>query len=161
MNKFTPLVKGIITGILMVLFTLLLYYTKQSADTPLQFLSYGIYAGGIIWTLVSYSRSVTFTGKFAELFGQGFRCFIMVTLIMVVFTAVFIMIHPEFAEEAASYYKEDLLKKGNKTPAEIEEMIREVKKHYTTSVVSITIFRYLIVGAIFSAAGSGILMKRK
>ena len=158
MKKFTPLIIGLITGVLMVILTLGLFYSKQPANTPLQFLAYPIYAGGIMWTLISYSRSADFTGKFSGLFGQGFRCFIMVTLIMVVFTGVFSMMHPEFAVEAATYYRESLLKDHNKTPAEIEEL---VKKQYTTGVVSITIFRYLIIGALFTAAGSGILMKRK
>ena len=161
MNKMTPLIKGVITGVLMVILTLLLFYSKQPANTPLQFLAYPIYAGGIMWTLISYSRSPDFTGRFPGLFGRGFRCFIMVTLIMVVFTGVFSVMHPEFSEEAATYYRESLLKDHNKTPAEIEELVSGVKKQYTTGVVSITIFRYLIIGALFTAAGSGILMKRK
>jgi len=161
MNKYSPLLKGVITGVLMIILTLLLFYSKQPADTPLQFLSYTIYGGGIIWTIISYSHSPFHTGKFSELFGQGFRCFIMVTLIMVTFTAIFSMLHPEFAEEAAKYYKESLMKEHSKTPSEIEDMVRQVKKQYTTSVVSITIFRYLIIGVIFTAACSGIIIKRK
>ena len=54
-----------------------------------------------------------------------------------------------------------LLKDNNKTTAEIDELVRGVKKQYTTGIVSFTIFRYLIIGVIFTAAGSGILMKRK
>jgi len=161
MNKFTPLYKGIITGILMAAFTWLLYYTQLPPRSPLQFLAYALYAGGILWTLISYSRSPAFTAKFSELFGQGFRCFIIVTLIMVAFTTVFSLMHPEFAAEAANYYKEELIKEGNKTPNEIEEMIAGVKKQYTTSVVSVTIFRYLIVGALFTAAGAGLIILRR
>ncbi|MGK2862331.1 MAG: DUF4199 family protein, partial [Chitinophagaceae bacterium] len=111
--------------------------------------------------LISYSRSPSFTGKFTDLFGQGFRCFIVVTLIMVSFTAIFSMMHPEFAEDSARYYKEDLLKEGNKLPAEIDEIIARVKKQYTTSLVSLTIFGYLILGTAITAAGSALLMRRK
>lgn len=160
MNKLTPLVKGIITGIALVALTLVLYYSKAD-NSNLKYLIYIIYAIGIAWTLISYSRSASFTGKFVDSFGQGFRCFIIVTLIMVAFTAIFSMQHPEFAEESANYYKAELVNEGNKTPAEIEKLVAEAKKQYTTSVVSLTIFGYLITGAVITAVGSVFLMRRK
>ncbi|HZI52307.1 MAG TPA: DUF4199 domain-containing protein [Chitinophagaceae bacterium] len=161
MNQFTPLIKGIITGILMVCISLLVYYTNVPSDSGLHYSIYIIFAAGIMWTLFSFSRSDTFTGAFADLFGQGFRCFIVATLIMVAFTAIFSMLHPEFAVEAAQYYREDLVKKGDKTPAEIDKLVAASKKQYTTGIVYLTVFGYLITGAIITAAGSAFLMRRK
>jgi MFS family permease len=161
MNKFTPLVKGIITGILMVCISLLVHYTNVPADSGLHYSIYIIFAAGIMWTLISFSRSASFTGAFADLFGQGFRCFIVATLMMVAFTAIFSMLHPEFALESAQYYREDLVKKGDKTPAEIDELVARAKKQYTTGIVYLTVFGYLITGAIITAAGSAFLMRRK
>jgi len=161
MNKFTPLIKGIITGVVMVIVSLSLYYSKLPVESKLHYAIYILYAIGIMWTLISYSCSASFTGKFSDLFGQGFKCFIVVTLIMVAFTAIFSMLHPEFGEDSARYYKEDLIKEGNKTPLEIDEIIAKVKKQYTTGLVSLTIFGYLITGTIITAAGSALLMRRK
>jgi hypothetical protein len=161
MNKITPLVKGIITGALMVITTLSLYYAKLPAGSMLHYAIYILYAAGITWTLISYSKSPSYTGKFADLFGQGFRCFIVVVLIMVAFTAIFSIMHPEFAEEAAQYAKEDLVKKGGKTPAEIDELVAGTKKGYTTAIVYLTVFGYLITGGIVTAIGSALLMRRK
>ena len=161
MNKLTPLIKGIITGVMMVIVSLGLYYFKLPVESKLHYAIYLLYATGIVWTLIGYSRSASFTGKFADLFGQGFKCFIVVILMMVVFTAIFTMQHPEFAEEAATYYKEDLIKEGNKMPSEIEKLVADAKKQYTTGLVSLTIFGYLITGAIITAAGSALLMRRK
>ena len=161
MNKLTPLIKGIITGVVLVIVSLSLYYSKLPVESKLHYSIYILYAIGIVWTLISYSRSATFTGKFADLFGQGFKFFIVVAFIMVAFTAIFSMLHPEFAEDSARYYKEDLAKEGNKTPLEIDEIVAKVKKQYTTSLVSLTIFGYLITGTIITAAGSALLMRRK
>ncbi len=161
MNKLTSLIKGIITGVVLVIVSLSLYYSKLPVESKLHYSIYILYAIGIVWTLISYSRSATFTGKFADLFGQGFKCFIVVAFIMVAFTAIFSMLHPEFAEDSARYYKEDLVKEGNKTPLEIDEIVAKVKKQYTTSLVSLTIFGYLIFGTIITAAGSALLMRRK
>ena len=161
MKKITPLIKGIITGAVMIIVSLILYYSKIPVESNLHYTIYILYAAGIAWALISYSRSASYTGKFADIFGQGFRCFIVVALMMVAFTAIFSMQHPEFAEEAANYYKEDLIKEKNKTPEEIEQLVTAAKKQYTTGLVSLTIFGYLITGAVITAAGSAVLLMRR
>ena len=159
--KFTPLIKGVITGLLMVLSLLAIYYFKQTTNQKLQYVIYLIYAGGISWTLISYYRSGSFTGKFGDLFAQGFRCFIIVILIIVIFIVVVNLLHPEFATETAGYYKEDLVKKGNLTPGEIETRVAEFKKQYIVQLVYPAIFGYLIIGSILTAAGAGIILIRR
>lgn len=161
MKKLSPLVKGVITGGLMVVSSLALYYSKVPPGSALHYLIYLLYAAGIGWTLIDYSRSSSFTGKFADLFGQGFRCFIVIILIIVAFTAIFSMMHPEFAEEAANLYRQDLNKQKDKLPGDIDKMVSDAKKQYITGVVYFTIFGYLIIGALVNAAGSALLMRRK
>lgn len=163
MNTLTPLVKGMITGVTMAALTLGLYYADAPALPVFQILLYVIYAAGIAWTLLSYYRSTAYTGKFGDLFSQGFRCFIIVVLIMTAFTGIFSAVHPEFAEAESQRYKEYLLdtKKKDKTPAEINEMTVAYKKHYTTSLIYTSIFRYLIVGAFFTAVGAGLSLTRR
>ena len=162
-QKITPALKGLITGLLMLAVALFLYYTKQPFDSGLQYLVYIIYAAGIVWTLISYRKSVATNPKFGELFGQGFRCFIVVTLVMVAFTGFFSAAHPEFAKEAAQHYKEELLKekKGNRNPVEINEMVAKAEKQYTVQLISASIFGYLIIGAIVTAGCSALLIARK
>jgi hypothetical protein len=161
MLKTTPLIKGIITGVLMVATSMLLIYTNQPSDSTLQYVSYALYAGGIAWTLIDYSRSETYTGKFGDIFGQGFRCFIVIVLIVVAFIAIYTSMHPEIAEEAAKLYKADLIKEGNKTPAEIETLVANVKKQFLTANIMLAIFGTLITGTIFTAAGAGLLLIRR
>lgn len=161
MNKLTPLVKGIITGAVMVLTSLIFYYSNIPAGSGIHYIVYILFAAGIAWTLISYYRSASFTGKFADLFGQGFRCFIIIILIMAAFTAIFSILHPEFAEEAATYYKEELVKQGNTTPEDIDKLVVKAKKRYTTGIIYFTVFGYLIIGTIVTAAGSALLMRRK
>ena len=147
----------------MLLFTLSLFYSSQSVQSRFGYLSYALYGGGIIWTLLSYSRSPGYTGKFGDIFGQGFRCFIIVTLIMVAFTAIFSMSHPEFAEKDSELYRQYLIEQKDKTPSEIDEMVASNKKHYTTTLIYSAVFGYLILGTLFTAAGAGglLLMRRK
>ena len=162
--KLTPLIKGLITGAVMLAVTLALFYSKTKVGSPLHYSVFAIYAAGILWTALDYANSRDYTGKFSSIFGQCFRCFIVVTLVMVVFTGVFSKMHPEFAEEDAKRYKEYLVKEEkNKTPAEVAELVDKYKKTYTVKNISQATFGYLMTGALFTAAAGGLifLIKRK
>lgn len=158
---FTPALKGLLTGSLMIGLALAFFYGGLAADSPLQFLIYLVYGLGITWTIRSFRQSEKFTGLFWDNFNQGFRCFIVVTLLMVAFTALFSKLHPEFAEQTAKLYKEQLIKEAtSKTPAEIEAAVSSYKNGYTTMIVYSSIFGYLIIGAAVTAVLSA-LTRRK
>jgi energy-coupling factor transporter transmembrane protein EcfT len=159
--KISPAIKGLITAALMIAVFLGIYAAGKNADTKLQYLVYILYALGIAWTVVAYRQSAVFTGKFGDNFSQGFKCFIVVTLLIALFYGIFNYKHPEFAEETAAYYKEDLLKKNDKLPAEIETEVTKFKKQYTVRLVSASIFGYLIIGAGVTAILSALLTRRK
>ena len=89
LQKLNATKKGMLTGAVMILLSLLFYYSGQPFDSPLQYLIYAIYAGGIVWTISAYSKSADKTEKFSAYFLNAFKCFIVVTLIMVVFTFIF------------------------------------------------------------------------
>ncbi|MEI9909310.1 MAG: DUF4199 domain-containing protein [Bacteroidota bacterium] len=161
MNKITPLIKGLITGAVMTGINFLLIYTNRANNSGSTYIFYLLYAAGIAWTLIDYFRSANYKASFGSIFGQGFRCFIIVTLITVLFTGIYSSTHPEIAEEAAVNYRKELVKQGNKTPAQIDEEINSVKKNFVTGNVSLAIFGSLITGAIFTAVGAGLLLIRK
>jgi hypothetical protein len=160
-NPISPAIKGLITATMMISLVLIIYYGGKDADPRLQYLIYIIYVGGIIWTLLSYRRSPAFTGTFGGLFSQGFKCFIVVTLVIVLFTGIFSWMHPEFAKESALAYREQLINENkDKLPAEIEKETEEYQKQYTLKLVSVSIFGYLIIGAGVTALGSALLTRR-
>jgi Protein of unknown function (DUF4199) len=153
--------KGIIAGLIMIGLSLAIFYTGQPFDSPLQYVIYIVYAAGIIWTIYDFSRSEQNTNKFGAFFLQGFKCFIVITLLMVIFTFVFNKMHPEFKEDMAKAYNEELVKKGNSTPAEIADKIVKMKDYYLTMLISGAVFGYLLIGAVITASTSVLFLKRK
>ena len=158
MNKFTPLIKGLITGIAMVIIQLMLFKFKIPANSGWAYLVYGTYAAGIVWTLVSFSRTPEFTGKFGELFNQGFRCFIMIIVVLVIYVYAFRKSHPELIEESAQYYREQLVKEAKRTPQEIDELVAKAKESDVAGNIQLTIFASLIIGVFFTAATAADIM---
>jgi hypothetical protein len=159
--KISPALKGLITAAVMIAIFLLIYSQGKDADPRLQYAVYLAYGLGILWAIVAYRRSEKFTGKFGDNYNQGFRCFIVVTLMMALFYGVFNYFHPEFAEESALAYKEQMLKEKQKLPNEIDSEVATYKKQYTLKLVSGAIFGYLIIGAGVTAVISILSARRK
>lgn len=145
----------------MIVLSVLLFYFIPAHDSPINYLIYAIYTLGIVWTVYAFSKSESNTKKFSAFFLQAFKCFVIVTLLMVLFTFIFNKLHPEFRTEAAKNYKQELINLGNSTPAEIETSVAKMQDFYLTMVISRAIFGYLFFGAAVSAAVSLFFIKRK
>lgn len=158
--RISPALKGLITAVLMIAAFLVVFKTNKESG-GLQYIVYGFYGLGITWTLMAYRRSASFTGKFADLFSQGFRCFIVVTLSIALFYWIFNAMHPEFAEESAVSFKERLKLSKDIMPPDIESEVATFKKQYTLKLVSGAIFGYLIIGVGVTGAGAALLSRRK
>lgn len=153
--------KGLITGAVMIALSLLFYYSGQPFDSPWQYMIYAVYAGGIVWAIYGFSKTEENPNKFGAFFLQAFRCFIVVTLMMVVFTYVFNKMHPEFKDEMVKAYTKEMTEKGNNTPDEMAKNIEKAKDYYLTMLISGAVFGYLMIGATLSAVASLFFIKRK
>lgn len=160
MNQLTATIKGLITGIAMILVSVIIYYIKGNFENKLQYITYSIYVSGIVWTLITFSKLPGHSNKFGAYFSQAFKCFIVVTLLMVVFTAVFLLTQPQLKEEMAVIYKTELVKNGNYTLPEIAERVKLAKKSFFPSLVMGAVFGYLVIGAMVTAITAGFLIQK-
>ena len=159
--KITPALKGLITAAVMIGIFFIIYSMGKDADQRIQYFVYIAYILGIVWTVVAYSKSPAFIGKFGDIFGQGFRCFIVVTLLMALFYGIFNYAHPEFAEETSKAYREQLIDEKQTLSTDLESKVATFKKQYITRLVSGAVFTYLLFGAAVTAAASAFLIRRK
>lgn len=160
MNSLSATKKGLITGLLMILVSVVIFYIKGNFQNNLQYITYTVYVAGIVWTLYTFSKTDNNVNKFGTYFSQGFKCFIVVTLLMVLFTAGFLLLQPQLKEEMAVIYKADLLKTGNYTSREIEEKIMIAKKSFLPALLMGAVFGYLVIGAMVTAITTGFLMQK-
>ena len=161
LKNLTATKKGLLTGLVMIALAILFYYSKLSFDSPFQYVIYIAYTFGIVWALFDFARNGQHTNKFGEYFLQGFKCFVVVTLLMVLYTLAFNKLHPEFKDQMGEAYKKELISKGNKTPAEIETTVKQAKDYYIVMLVSGAIFAYLIIGVVVTLVTTLMLRSRK
>ena len=150
MKKLSPAIIGIITGAVMILISIGIFSAKGSFENKLQYFAYAVYILGIIWAVSKYNPPTEEQRKFKSYFNQAFKCYIVVTLLMVIFTFVFLKLNPQMKTEMATNYKAELEKGGNLTPAEIDARVQGAKDYYVTMLISVTSFGYLIIGSLIS-----------
>lgn len=158
--KLTPAIKGGITGLLMIVSSIIAFNSNLASNSPLHYTLYLFFGAGIIWTLLSYKKSPSYKGTFGEIFNQGFKCFIVAVLLMAIFTYTFDKMHPRFADEHSKALKENLIKENKKTLPEIEDEVKQYHKNHSLILVFYAIFGNLIIGAGVTAIASLTLTKR-
>jgi cbb3-type cytochrome oxidase subunit 3 len=126
-----------------------------------QFVLFGIYAVAIIWALLQFSKTVTATVKFKDYFQVGFKVFMVVTLLMVLYAFIFYMFNTEVRDSWIANNSQLLLKEGNHMPAEIEEQGKQLKKLFLPMMVGLNLFKYLIIGVLITVVTAGVLVSQK
>jgi uncharacterized membrane protein (DUF485 family) len=161
MKYILPRNKGLITGAVMIAVSILIYFAKGNFDGTLQYVVYSIYLAGIVWTLIDFKKNATTLPTFKEFFSQGFKCFIVVTLLMVVFTLIFILLHPELKEQMAANMQAEMSKSKDLVQSDIDARIVTAKKIFLPAFLMGAVFGYLIIGALVTVIGAGFLSQKK
>lgn len=161
MNNLSATYKGLITGIIMILISIGIFFYKGNFENKLQYITYFTYIAGILWTLISFKKSNGEIKTFKNYFTQGFKCFIVITFMMVVFTWVFLKLNPQLKEEMAQTYRLELSKSGNKTTQEIDTMVSNAKQYFITMFTSMAIFGYLLIGTLVTVIAAAFLSQQK
>jgi Protein of unknown function (DUF4199) len=154
--------KGLITGIVMIGLALLLYYVlKLPLNQKDQYALFTVYIAGIAWSLIAYKQSDATEKNFKSYFSTGFKTFIVVTLLMVLYTFIFFKFNTTYRDAGIAENNAMLLKEGNHTAAEIESNANQLKQIFMPVMMGIATFKYLILGALVTAIGSGYLSRKK
>ena len=154
--------KGLITGIVMIGLALFFFYVLNlPVNQKEQYALFTVYVAGIAWSLLSYKRTSDTDKKFKSYFATGFKTFIVVSLLMVLYTFIFFKFNTAYRDAGIAENNVLLLKEGNHTAAEIESNANQLKQIFMPVMVGITTFKYLILGALVTAIGSGFLSRKQ
>lgn len=162
LQQINPTRKGLVTGLLMIALSLLLFYVvKMPLNQKDQYILFSVYIAGIIWSLYAYKQAATDDTTFKNYFSTGFKTFIVATLLMVLYTFIFFTFNTAYREAGIAENNTLLLKEGNHTPAEIESNARQLRQIFMPVMIGITTFKYLILGALVTAVSAGFFSRRQ
>jgi hypothetical protein len=161
MNNLSATKKGLFTGLAMVASSIAIFFIKGNFQNNLQYITYCLYVAGILWTLMDFKKQDNGSAKFKDYFSQGFKCFIVVTLIMVIFTFIFLLLNPEMKEQMAVLMRADMIKTKTFTPAEIDDKVKSAKKFFVPALIMGAVFGYLLIGSVFTAIIAAFLSQKR
>lgn len=146
--KLTATYKGLITGAAMILLSIILFYgMKLPHDDPSQVFVILMYVAGIFWSLLSLHRSSDEL-SFKNYFSEGFKTFIVGTLLIVLFKGIFFKLNPQIMEAAIKETEMIVAKSGDKTPAEITANSEKLRSIFMPMTISLTTVTFLFFGAL-------------
>lgn len=160
-KTITPVsTKGVLIALLLIILALATFFLDLKKNSPIQWLSYVIFIGGIIWSITSYGKQINYNATFGNYFAHGFKVSALITAFMVIFIIVFIVLFPDFKEKAMDEARKAMAEKNNLTEEQINQALDISKKFFMVFAVGGTLLGYLIAGAIVSLIGAAVTKKQ-
>lgn len=156
----TPIsTKGITISLVLIVLALAFYFLDIKQGSPLQYISYAVFIGGIIWAILSYGKQMNYNVTFGNYFAHGFKVTALITAIMVIFIIVFVLLFPEMKEKAVDAARESMAKK-NLTAEQASAGLEMTRKFFMVFAIAGTLFMYLLIGCIVSLIGAAVAKKQ-
>jgi hypothetical protein len=156
---------GLITGVALILYTLLLYSTNNllRENFLLSLMNYLILIGGIVAGTRSYrDRALQGYITYSKALGYGVVMSIFTGIVLGIFTyLLYTMIDPGLMEKSMAMIQEEMLKQGIE-PGRVEsisKMQRQIRSPFMMLIGSVLTYAFL--GLIFSLVTSAFLQKNK
>jgi hypothetical protein len=154
----TPLTKGIVISLILIVLGLITYFLDMSDNKALQWVGYIIFIIAIIWSVNIYGKQIGHNATFGNYFSHGFKITALVTLIMIVFTFLFIYLFPDVKEKGMEAARKGMVEK-KMTEEQINQAMGFTQKFFMVFVIGAILVFYLFFGAVASLIGAGITKK--
>jgi cobalamin synthase len=152
---------GLITAAVMILASLFFYYVlKLPVNSNSQFIVWAIYVAGVIVSLLYFQKNSDEPKTLKNYFSQAFKCFIVITLLMAIYTFIFYKLNPQILETALTENNKLILAEGNRTPMEIAENEKKLRDIYIPMMLAVHTVKNLILGALTGIIGAAFLSNK-
>jgi MFS family permease len=159
-SKGLSMTYGLLTGVAMVVYSLVLHFTNVSMTSWMNYVVLAIFLVGVLLFCLAYGKSKDHNVTFGNVFKAGFRMVALTTLVMLAWAVIAILVFPEMKEKSLEATQQQLVKQ--KMSAEkIEETMTMTRNKYTLLTVMVVMFSNLFYGVVFSLIGAAITKKNK
>lgn len=159
----STMTSGAILGVVLVIFSLVIYMTNLTYVTGIGYISYLFIIGGIVLGIKNY-RDQEQQGfiSYSQALGAGMLTVMFASIIVAVFVyLLYSVIDPGLIEKGIEVARENMAKK-NLNDEQVELAINMTKKFMSPGfIVIFTILGYAILGLIFSLIAAAFMKKEK
>ncbi|MGX5816757.1 DUF4199 family protein [Chitinophaga lutea] len=109
---------------------------------------------------INFSKINDADVSFGEVFGNGFRTTAIITVVCIVFFAIFNLLVPEFKEQIIQAQLEAAAQKGANME-QMEQNMEMTRNYFMVFMIAGSLFMYVITGTLASLLGAAIAKKKK
>ena len=153
------IVAGAIISGLIIVYSVVLYFTGMQANQALGWVSYGILVGGVAYFVNAFGKANKNKLTFGNLFAYGFKVTAFTTVVFVIFMIIFNLVYPEFKEKIFEMTRQQLEQQGKLTEDQINTAVEMTKKIFIVGLIAGSIFLFALFGALGSLIGAAITKK--
>ena len=155
-----PPVKGLMISLLIIVFSMVIYFTGQIANQALSYFQYVILIGGIIWSCLSYAKQLNGNVTFGNVFAHGFKTTAVIIVIVTVYTVLAIkVLFPDMLNIVMQAAKENMRKQPNITDEQVDKGMSFMQSNFMTFAIAGTVLFFGIVGLVSSLIGAAVAKK--
>ena len=159
-KKQTHIAYGFITGIIMVIVSLILYLTGlMFKSNYMSMLSMVPFLIGIILNAMAYSKANEGFVTFGNVFGSCFKLSMIVAIVLVAWNIIALFALPEMKTKIMEIQREAYAK-SKMSDDQIEMTMNMMKKYWNVFAIGGVILSMLFWGALFSLIGGAIAQKK-
>ena len=159
-TKNTHIMYGFITGLAMVITTLIIHLAGMTFVKGMGYLAYIPFLVGIILNGTAFSKANDGYVTFKSVFGSCFKASMIIALCVLTWSVLSMFIFPNMKEEAMEFSRKEMAKNPQLTDDQIDMGINVARKYWNVLLISSAIFGSLFSGAIFSLIASGVATKK-
>ena len=159
-KPLTPASKGAIIALLLIILSLVIYFTNQYGNRNLRSIQFVIVFVGILLSSMYYAKQMNGGVTFGNVFAEGFKT----TAVIIVFLSIYTIISMKFvlpgmADKIIEAARMDAQSQGKATLDEFDKNVAVTKQFMVPITIGITILSIGITGALGALLGA-VLRKR-
>jgi hypothetical protein len=157
----SPVSKGVIITLLLIVFGLIIYFTNQMDNSAIQYIQYAILSVGIIWSCISYAKQLNGNVTFGNVFAHGFKTTAVIAALLAVYTFISVkFLFPDIVDKSMEIAKKKMESSGNNMSDEqIQQSLDMVRKFFIPFAIGAILVMFAIIGAISSLIGAAVAKK--
>lgn len=157
----SPVVKGLIISLALIVFAIVTYLTNQLENKALGYLQYVILAAGIIWACISYANENDNYVTYGNVFGHGFKTTALIAAVMAIYVLLaFKVLFPELMDKSLEIARTEMEKNKGLSDDDIDKGMEISRRYMTPIVIGSTLFGLMFFGTIFSLIGAAVAKKK-
>ena len=95
----SPIVPAIIVSLILIVLTIVIYFSGLYAQNWSQYVGFAILVVGIIWAIINHAKEKSNQVTYGNLFGFGFKVAAIITCFMILYTVLAGFIFPDMKQK--------------------------------------------------------------